>query len=149
MRIPVIRVAPVVLPFLLLSACAEMGAIVTVQRELQREFGVSVTDVRVTDTRAYQATGRELQLVVAGERLDAMDAVEREAEALRMAELVRDRYPGFERLSVVTIAFEGAGRTGAAALARGRGYRFRADELGRPAAAGAVAEGNGEALSAY
>jgi hypothetical protein len=149
MRIPVIHAAPVVLPFLVLSACAEMGAIVTVQREIQREFGVSVTDVRVTDTRAHPASGRELQLVVAGERLEALDPVQREAEALRMAELVRDRYPGFARLAVVTIVFEGGGRTRAAALARGGGYRFRADELRRPAAASAAPEGNGEALNAY
>jgi hypothetical protein len=68
MRIPVIRVAPVVLPFLLLSACAEMGAIAC--SGSSSASSVSVTD-RVTDTPAYPATGRELQLVVAGERLDA------------------------------------------------------------------------------
>jgi hypothetical protein len=120
---------------LLATACGDVGEVLVLSRDIEREFAASDVSVSLQDGRSVEVTvWRNAPPASAGAVAPESDALAR-----RVAEYVRDRYAGYDRLAEVRVELKS--RRGAAvnsyAVSDGI-YVFARRELGaqRSAAAG-------------
>jgi hypothetical protein len=118
---------------LLATACGDLGEVLVLSRDIEREFAVSDMSVNLQDGRSVEVS------VWRDTPPPAPGAVAPESDALarRVAEYVRDHYAGYDRLSEVRVELKS--RRGAAvnsyAVSDGI-YVFARRELGPARAAG-------------
>jgi hypothetical protein len=107
---------------MLLAACG-MGDLLRFTAGLIREFGsasVNITNQHLTVTLRQPPAGSETAEGAA-------------KQARRVAEYVRDRYPGYPRLEDVTVEFQTRQQYGPVGFTRGQGsWTFTHAELGSP-----------------
>lgn len=124
-------VAPIPLAALLvaMSACADMKDLLSLQRalahEVHGEIGVHLN---------ADAGGSRVLTVVVENSPDAQTPDQQAGLARRIGELVRDRYPGYSRLTKLTVSFAEGSGGGLVRTSTVRGtYHFTREDLGVPA----------------
>lgn len=107
-----------------LGACADLRDLMDFQRVLAEEFKGTVINVNVTN-------GSHLTLTFVNSPQASLEDSERAAFAKGVAELVRDRYPGYSSMQTVDVAFTSRSSAGPLSVSRtGSPYRFTRAQLG-------------------
>lgn len=93
---------------LIAAACGDLGEVLVLSRDIKREFAASDVSVNLQDGRSVEVSvWRDTPPPTAGAVAPESDALAR-----RVAEYVRDHYPGYDRLAEVRVELKS--RRGAA-----------------------------------
>jgi hypothetical protein len=105
------------------AACGDLKDLMSLAGDLKAEFGES-PNLNVTNHAHLTVTFRN-------SRYADLPEGERAAFAQRVAEFVRDRYPGYDRLETVRVGFLSQRRAGIVTLSQSETpYTFRTADLG-------------------
>jgi hypothetical protein len=118
------RAVPFDLALLLAGSALACGAgdLLRLVAVVTREFGPASINI----------TNSHLTVTLQNARADSAGS-DPVATARRVAELVRDRYPGYAKLEDVTVVFQSRSQYGPVGMSRGNGaYSFTREELGPP-----------------
>ncbi|HEU5170612.1 MAG TPA: hypothetical protein VFU46_08735 [Gemmatimonadales bacterium] len=108
------------------AACEGMKGLLALQQGLAAEFDTRAVAVNVVN-------GTSLIVTFTNSRLGELETTEQAAACRRVAEYVRDHYPGYDRLDVISVAFADQRRVGPVSMTKSRmPCSLRTSDLGRP-----------------
>ncbi len=110
-------------------ACSDLGELMSLQQELTHEFNTGAVNVNTNNAV-------HLTVIFSNSPAAELPDSDRAAFARRVAEYVRDHYPGYERLQTIRIGFAKVSGAGAVKFTSSRApYRFTPRDLGPPRSA--------------
>ena len=120
------RVASSLVVLVMAAACADLKDIISLQRDLAREFETPAIGVNINNSV-------HLTITFSNSPAAVLPDAEQAAFARRVAEYVRDHYVGYDRLQTISVGFATVKGGGPVRFTTTRvPYRFSPDQLGPP-----------------